>query len=1373
MIDFRPENGSSLVCRTDYTTHPVANLNFHDAAWATIPFHLSLRPLEGRVVVNRRDAAGWRREIVLEHALDPAGGTVEVRFSPGAVAVWLDGARVARFDRFPRPHREGRLFLRRGFPGLESIAHVTVEGGVLPESLRLRRNPGAAAGGGRRQAARPGALVLGDRLEVLGALPEGAQLCLPGPAGERLAPIPLPGAEGMASALLPGRIWLDLPGGAPVRLRACDAQGAALGPELAVGRADLRALLARLADDGRLEQDDLAALQAVEHARFAGVLPDLPPGVQAALWQAAGRFGLSGFLAEGLPAGAPGPAPLPVSAAPPALAAEDALCRDLAARLRADPVADPGALLAALLPALPPRDDPERLFLRLAETFCLHGAFPALWAAASAAGLSFADRPWGSDRWTNAALLPFLVGAGRLAELPKLLWWLAEPRPGWLVTPPVAAAVVLALDRPDLPETVADDIAYAWIGFLDAQSEGYSGRSACAALRAVSVRLVAGADRGPVWLRAPLRDFALRVHGLDPAFWTALEAAGLPDDPLLAEGRAACALVEDGSAAPEAVAGALALFAWYRNPAVPRFRRILLGPAELPLAPGQAPDLAGLRRTAQDPGTALLRHLMFPDDRLAAPQDPALLRLAAEAVAPAWDGVPPAPHARLQHALSARLPGLLAQAAAGRAPDPDELEALMADLAPLCSARAAWLGLGLGLTLLEALAPGPADCAAAAERLADRLADLAAATPPPERRQRDAAPALAAVRARLAARPGPLPSPLARVLAALPGPPRSPALPDLPPWPGVSPLHDLLVVVLSCRPYLDSRIPALRAGWLADLAAHGIPYVVVAGGATPEEAGHRQGDVVFLDAPDDYEGLPQKTLAAIAWVHGHTPFARMMKIDDDCFVDAAALAGGLQHLKFDYLGRALTRVRGQTDRGWHRAKAASLRGRTELDKSPEPSSYADGGSGYVLSRRAMAAALEMAAGPEGRRLIRLSFMEDKLLGDLLALAGIRVQGQGWRVAVERRAGPSGVTVPQWENGPRPFAGSGVTVAHLDTHLSQAAVRAAAALPVPRRGKIWPSFQPLRFGAGSNALDLIAPQDRLRAAAAAPVAVVACMRNEMFMLPHFLAHYRALGVGGFLIADNGSDDGSLDYLLEQPDVALFAADTPYGRSMYGVAWQEALLAAFRPGAWTLAADADELLVWDGTAAGDLPALLAGPEFAQADAVRLYMLDMYPRGPLSGAVFKGSPFAEAGCTDAEPFRTDTAVRGPFSDQPTWTSGLRHRLIPGSRPELFVAQKLALLRYRPWMRLTEGLHYVAGARLAGREMVLAHFKYTAAFRAKAEAEVARRQHFNDAEEYRKYLALVSEGRETIFDPALSVDWTASPFVRHLFATGRAPGV
>ena len=165
----------------------------------------------------------------------------------------------------------------------------------------------------------------------------------------------------------------------------------------------------------------------------------------------------------------------------------------------------------------------------------------------------------------------------------------------------------------------------------------------------------------------------------------------------------------------------------------------------------------------------------------------------------------------------------------------------------------------------------------------------------------------------------------------------------------------------------------------------------------------------------------------------------------------------------------------------------------------------------------------------------------------------------------------------------------------------------------------------------------------------------------------------------------------------------------------------------------------------------------------------MLDMYPRGSLSDATFHtDGPFEQAGYCEADPFLARSAARGPFGDQETWTSALRHRLIPGSRPELFVAQKVALLKYQPWMRLSAGLHYVGDVRLAARDMIFAHFKYNAEFAGKVRAEVARRQHFNDAEEYRRYLALLQEGREVIFDAEVSVRWDESDAVRKILRNG-----
>ena len=71
------------------------------------------------------------------------------------------------------------------------------------------------------------------------------------------------------------------------------------------------------------------------------------------------------------------------------------------------------------------------------------------------------------------------------------------------------------------------------------------------------------------------------------------------------------------------------------------------------------------------------------------------------------------------------------------------------------------------------------------------------------------------------------------------------------------------------------------------------------------------------------------------------------------------------------------------------------------------------------------------------------------------------------------------------------------------------------------------------------------------------------------------------------------------------------------------------------------------------------------------------------------------------------------------------------------------------------------MGGVRLARRELILGHFKYNAEFRRKAEVEAARGQHWDNAEEYRKYLALLSEGRSVIFDPGVSLPWQEVPFV------------
>ena len=192
--------------------------------------------------------------------------------------------------------------------------------------------------------------------------------------------------------------------------------------------------------------------------------------------------------------------------------------------------------------------------------------------------------------------------------------------------------------------------------------------------------------------------------------------------------------------------------------------------------------------------------------------------------------------------------------------------------------------------------------------------------------------------------------------------------------------------------------------------------------------------VLRLPAPDDYEGLPQKILALADWVRSQTGFSRILKIDDDCFLDPQAFFADLSALCTPYYGRPLYRARGEMDRAWHMGKATSDRGRFDLDKSPEPSVYADGSAAYMLGRDALTALSAACATPAGRALeARVLHGRQTCKAILLALSGITLSGENYDMAIFpaqwHLACPP---LPLYENSFLPFAGSGLKVAHLDS-----------------------------------------------------------------------------------------------------------------------------------------------------------------------------------------------------------------------------------------------------------------------------------------------------------------------------------------------------
>src|SRR5215467_4619488 len=86
------------------------------------------------------------------------------------------------------------------------------------------------------------------------------------------------------------------------------------------------------------------------------------------------------------------------------------------------------------------------------------------------------------------------------------------------------------------------------------------------------------------------------------------------------------------------------------------------------------------------------------------------------------------------------------------------------------------------------------------------------------------------------------------------------------------------------------------------------------------------------------------------------------------------------------------------------------------------------------------------------------------------------------------------------------------------------------------------------------------------------------RNEILRLPHTIDHYRKIGVARFFVIDNGSTDGSIEFLRAQPDCHVFVTHDSFKDSRGGADWQNALLDQYGMNHWCLAVDADEWLVY---------------------------------------------------------------------------------------------------------------------------------------------------------------------------------------------------
>ena len=265
----------------------------------------------------------------------------------------------------------------------------------------------------------------------------------------------------------------------------------------------------------------------------------------------------------------------------------------------------------------------------------------------------------------------------------------------------------------------------------------------------------------------------------------------------------------------------------------------------------------------------------------------------------------------------------------------------------------------------------------------------------------------------------------------------------------------------------------------------------------------------------------------------------------------------------------------------------------------------------------------------------------------------------------------------------------------------------------------------------------------RAVPQGSIKVLTTTYNEIELIAQFLRHYREAGPAHFLVVDNGSTDGTAEFLADQPDVTLYTTPESFGRSGFGSSWVNALLRRHtRDTELCIRVDADEFLVHGGP--GGLADFLSACNAEAADIVAGVLVDMFPADPSYSAPSARDPgertLAEAVWFDAD-IRTEPALFPPYRID---RGGFRARVFQTTTN----LTKSPIIRGGGQVLYLNANHGTTPGRIAQRRCALLHYKLTPGSRSRYVEQIARGEHHGAGVRYRKFLRLIGRRGDIVAD-------------------------
>lgn len=280
-----------------------------------------------------------------------------------------------------------------------------------------------------------------------------------------------------------------------------------------------------------------------------------------------------------------------------------------------------------------------------------------------------------------------------------------------------------------------------------------------------------------------------------------------------------------------------------------------------------------------------------------------------------------------------------------------------------------------------------------------------------------------------------------------------------------------------------------------------------------------------------------------------------------------------------------------------------------------------------------------------------------------------------------------------------------------------------------------------------------------------------VRDEMFFIPSFLKHHREIGVEQFLILDDGSEDGTEEYLREQSDVVIIKSHIRFGDRVKndvgqvrraGLAFKEVIPMIFLNNKFHIYLDADEFLFLP-PGVHSVSTILETLKEEGRCGIAASLVEFFPAN-IHDWLEKGRPenlgelLDECPYFEPVPLIDVTESGSPIEIGRSKSESLFRTRIKEKRYIYIDIENLAL---RTRLRLTSaktkipiayngvgvrrnGSHGITAPVSSKILLTIGHFVFTRNFRAKVKSAIVRRSHCKRGAKYQAYNLLIRKLQE-----------------------------